>query len=147
MKYNKLQDSFIPPECPESFPQHLLRHDQSSPGVGGETVDLLQDITVALYSHTNILAHHGLRPGRLQGPLHLPGQTVLHVGDGDLPTTVATPDRTDQLHGGPTRLRTEDFGHIIRQLLSCGVILLAGWTLTGKPVVFLESSFVEKIQI
>ena len=110
-KYEKLQDRFVPSHCPQSFPQHLLRHDEASPGVGGEAVHLLQDITVAPHSHTNIVAPHRLRPGRLQGPLHLLGETVLHVGDGDPPTTVATPDRIDQLHGGRALLRTEELLH------------------------------------
>ena len=77
--YPKSEDRFIALHRPESFPQHLLRHDEPSPGVGGESVHLLQDITVTLQSSTNILAHHGLRPRRLQAPLHLPGETGLHL--------------------------------------------------------------------
>ena len=103
--------------------------------MGGEAVHLLQDITVASHSHTNILR---LRPGRLQGPLHLLGEPALHLRDGDPPATVTTPDRTEQLHGCPALLGTEHFADIIREFLSSGVILLAGWTLTVKPVVFLE---------
>ena len=71
---------FIPPQCPHGLPQHLLRHDEAGPGVRCEAVHMVQDITVTLQSSTNILAHHGLRPCRLQTPLHLLlGDGVGHI--------------------------------------------------------------------
>ena len=142
--YPKSEDRFIALHRPESFPQHLLRHDEPCPGVGGESVHLLQDITVARHGLTHLLPRHRLRPGRLQGPPHLSGEPGLHLGYGEPAARVRTPDRTDQLHGGPG-VGAEHFADIIRQFLSYWIILLAGGTLAVKPVVFLGN--VERIQI